>query len=52
MIVAVNGEAVGSTDELVSKLRSLAPDETVTLAVRRNGGLIELTATLGDRASA
>jgi len=51
VVVAVDSETIGSTDDLVSKLRSLAPGDTVTLTVERNGGRVELAATLGDRAA-
>jgi len=52
VIAGVDGTEIGSTDELVSELRSRAPGDEVTLTVVRNGEQLELHATLGNRADA
>ena len=49
LVTAIDGEAVESTGELVSQLRSRVPGETVTLTVQRGDETVELQATLGDR---
>jgi serine protease DegQ len=51
-IVAVDGQAVGSTEELISELRARTPGETVSLSVLRAGEQLELTATLAERPAA
>jgi S1-C subfamily serine protease len=52
VIAAVDGTPIGSTEELVSELRSHAPGDQVTLTVVRNGEQLDLQATLGNRADA
>ncbi len=49
LIVAVNGTAVGSRQELTSLLRDLEPGSSLTLSVRRRAHDLELTARVGTR---
>lgn len=50
LIVAVNGETIGSFDEVLSFLQRYAsPGETITLTVLRSGATIEVPVTLASR---
>jgi putative serine protease PepD len=51
VIVAVNGERIGSTDALRSAIDAKRPGDTVTLTIRRNGKERTLKATLAARPS-
>jgi S1-C subfamily serine protease len=46
VVIAVEGERVGSSEELVVAVDAHDPDETITVEVVRGGGSIEVEATL------
>jgi putative serine protease PepD len=49
VIVAVDGQSVGSQDDLAAALANDAPGKKVTLTVVRNGQQLSVTVTLGNR---
>jgi serine protease Do len=49
VIIAVNGEAVASNDEIVRRISSMDPGKTVKLTVIRDGKQIDMSADLVDR---
>ncbi|UFU05582.1 S1C family serine protease [Ruania halotolerans] len=51
VIVAMDGEPVTAPDELIVKIRSRAPGETITLTVREGGQDRDVDVVLGERAS-
>ena len=52
VIVELDGTPTAGVDELVSALRGSRPGDDLSLAVLRDGGRLELTATLSDRPEA
>ena len=46
VVIAVEGEAVGSSEELVVAIDGFEPGDTVTIEVVRGGGSREVEATL------
>jgi putative serine protease PepD len=51
VITAMNGNTVGSADDLTAQISSHAPGEKVTLTVDRNGKTQKIDVTLGSRPS-
>jgi putative serine protease PepD len=49
LVVALDGQAVTSQDDLISRIRDHKPGDRVTLKVVRNGKEQTVTATLADR---
>ncbi len=49
-IVSVDGEALGSSDDLIRKISSLPPGSKVRLGIIRDGSSMTITAELADRA--
>jgi S1-C subfamily serine protease len=49
VIVAVNGEAVGSMEDLLAQLKQAEPGQTVTLTILRDNQTLDLSVTLGER---
>ncbi len=49
VIVAIDGEPVSTTAELVGKLRAHQPGDEISLTVERDGQTFTLTAALGER---
>ena len=46
-ILELAGEAIGDADDLGERIRSASPGDEVVLAVERNGGRVDVKATLG-----
>jgi putative serine protease PepD len=51
VIVAINGRAVGDSTELIVAIRSYAPGDTVTVAVKDGAGTRDVRVTLGSDSS-
>jgi 2-alkenal reductase len=49
VIVAIDGEQIGSMEDLGAILQDHKPGDEITLTVLRDGKEIELTLTLGER---
>jgi putative serine protease PepD len=51
VITAMDGDTIGSPDDLTAKISAHAPGEKVTFTVTRNGKTLKLDVTLGTRPS-
>ncbi len=49
VIVAVNGESIGSMEDLLAQLKQAEPGQTVTLTILRDNETLDLSVTLGER---
>jgi S1-C subfamily serine protease len=49
VVVAVDGEAIGSSDEFVRRIRKHRPGEQVRLRILRDGKFQEISVALGER---
>jgi S1-C subfamily serine protease len=49
VVVALDGQAVGSSDELVRKIRKHRPGDQVQLKILRDGKFLEVPVTLGEQ---
>jgi S1-C subfamily serine protease len=49
VIVALNGESIGSMEDLLAQLQQAEPGQTVTLTILRDGETMDLPVTLGER---
>jgi S1-C subfamily serine protease len=49
VIVALNGESIGSMEDLLAQLQQAEPGQTVTLTILRDGESMDLPVTLGER---
>jgi putative serine protease PepD len=49
LVVEVDGQAVGGSDDLVGRIRDHQPGDKVTLKVVRDGRERTVTVTLGER---
>jgi serine protease Do len=49
VIVAANGENIGSMEDLLAQLKQAEPGQTVTLTILRDNQTLDLSVTLGER---
>jgi putative serine protease PepD len=52
VITAINGKAVGSTEQFIATVDNYGPGQQITLTVKRRGATRSVTLTLGTRPSA
>ena len=52
LIIAVNGQAITTTDQFIAGVDTYKPGQTVTMTVKRGGQILHIKVTLGTRPAA